>query len=329
MSSHRLQRSLPQTHQPSANGRNPGKKRITKDQKICQLKSQLKVSKAENARLRKEIERLKQGAGSSKEGTPAKGVPKDQAKTVEEQQKKFREAMRAVKKVTVSQEMCIKTLRTKATQRRQEIKERDNRIKSLEKKLASLEDTTNRENEGNGVQQTERMKDLQRAYDDLLQKKDELEELLDEKETHLEALQKQRNKLLTPSSHKGTNRETSDGESVGSGSLQSVSTAGDFDVARLKTELAKKSEKILALQMDLEMVKDELYEMKQQKGTFSGDPFGSTGSNPFSRQKSFPTGEQSGDDWTEADETDNESEFGEMQFGECFFKKDEENVDFW
>ena len=111
-------------------------------------------------------------------------------------------------------------------------------------------------------------------------------------------------------------------------------------MARLKTELAKKSEKILALQMDLETVKDELYKVKQRKSTNNhnnNDPFGSGGgvlANPFYPQKAFPMGgSQSGDDdWTDVEDTDNdESDFGESQFGESFFteKGGEDKVDFW
>lgn len=295
--------------------KDPSKKRITKDQKIAQLKSDLKLSKEENYRLRKDLERSSGGSGGQQSNQTVN----------QEQQKKFREAMRAVKQVTLKQEMCIKTLRNKATQRRGELKERDELIKTLKLKVLSLENANkaSQKSSGGDADLRSKVKELQLAYDEIVNRKDELEEILDEKESQLESLRKQRNSQLSPLHKKHNLDNPSDVESVGSNSIQSVSTAGDFDVARLKTELAKKSEKILTLQMDLETVKDELYEMKQAKGT-DNDPFGAD--DPFAARTSdpFATGQ---DDWTDAEDTDNESE----DFGDGFsFKETEKaNVSFW
>ena len=187
-------------------------------------------------------------------------------------------------------------------------------------------------------------------YDTLLKRNNDLEEMLDEKETKMEALQRQRNSLLTPLHTQNTSsmrskKGDSDTESAGSGSLQSISTAGDFDVARLKTELAQKSEKLLKLQMDLEMVKDELYDIKQKKKHDNNNEpsFGSGGNNSFFAQDPFGMGgggtqHPSGDEWTDVEES--ESEFGEAQFGDnqfdgsqfggdLFFKKERKEADFW
>ena len=133
---------------------------------------------------------------------------------------------------------------------------------------------------------------------------------------------------------KNKNGYSSDGASVGSG--QSGSTAGEFEVAKLKTELAKKSDKIMKLEMDLEMVRDELHDMSQKKSG-PGDSFGGGGGSGgalfFPPPSSFMMGgqkQQSGagaDDWTEVDDTDCESEFGESFFGG---KKEVHNDDdFW
>ena len=93
---------------------NPSKKKISKDEKICQLKSTLKVSNVENARLQREIEKLKKSAATNGEGChQQQRSPPAPSSQTEEQRQKFREAMRALKKVTVSQEAVIKTSKLK------------------------------------------------------------------------------------------------------------------------------------------------------------------------------------------------------------------------
>lgn len=314
--------SPPQSSSP----RRPNRKRVTKDEKIAQLKSELKLCKEENARLKREVEQLKQGgeAGGSKTGASSGSAKKDQSQSSrEEEQQKFREAMRAFKKVTVKQELCIKTLRGKAKERRKDIKDRDSQIKKLEQKMKSLE-TANKSIKGGT--------DLHSKFKNLQIEKDRLEEILDEKETQLESLQRQRKNLLDPLNKGNKDDKPSDGDSVGSGSsaFQSVATESDFNVAKLKAELARKSEKILSLQMNLENVKDELFVVTQHKQPNTAtrdnsDPFAETG-DPFSLSNAFgkqiKAQSQMADDWTDVDDTDNESEFGEMQFGESFFPSD-------
>jgi hypothetical protein len=312
-SQHQQQGSPPTT----TSGGSGVNKRISKDEKICRLKSDLKVTLEENERLKKEMERLKQhkllgeaGASPHRHG---------------EQEAKFREAMRAMKKVTVSQEICIRTLRTKGKERNKNVKQRDVHIEQLEQKITSLESTARLIKKSKGDAELHaKLSQLQVDYDTLVKRNNDLEEILDEKEAKVESLQKQRNSLLPLHNHSKNRRKDSskkgdsDTESGGSGSIQSISTAGDFDVARLKTELAQKTEKILRLQMDLEMVKDELYDLKQKKkhnepGSFGGnsnffapDPFGGGGGM-----------QHAGDDWTDVDES--ESEFGEAQFVDSQF----------
>lgn len=316
-------------------------KRISKDDKICQLKSELKISKEENVRLQKEIDRLKKARnsdGSSRSNNREKSTSASASTSTptsatpnEEQRKKFREAMRALKKVTMNQEMVIRSMRKKAEQRRKELKQRDARIAALEQEIKSFETTKKVINKSNGDNDLrDKLQELQLNYDEAIRRKNDLEEMLDEKEIQMEAVQKQRNSLLTPL-HKQKNpgdNNNFDTASVGSGSLQSVSTAGDFEIARLKTDLAKKSDKIVKLESDLEMVRDELYEL--QRKSKSTNAFG-VGVNAFFPQSTFQLGQrqqhqdQSADDWTDADDTEDESEFGESFFA----KPNEDNVDFW
>ena len=335
--------------------RSSAKKRISKDEKICQLKSDLKLSQEKNARLQKELERLKYGEsaadGNSKSAKRNENTPNSK---LEEQQKKFREAARAMKKVTVGQEMIIRKLKSKAQDRRKEIKQRDAKIAALEQKVASIERTEKMLKGAKGDKELHvKVRELQLALDESTQRKNDLEELLDEKESKIDAEQNQRKSLLSPlqqkmkhqksgySSDHNTNSNLDSSASVGSG--QSGSTAGEFEVAKLKKELAKKSEKIMKLEMDLEMIQDELHDMSQKKHN-SGDAFGgggggggSGGAVLFPPPSSFMVGRQqqrrqqqesgiSADDWTEIDETDCESEFGESFFDG---KKEDEDDDFW
>jgi chromosome segregation ATPase len=330
------------------------KKRISKDEKICKLKSDLKVTLEENERLKKDMERfMKQDKVLHNGGGEADLSPHHHG----EQEAKFRAAMRAMKKVTVSQEMCIRTLRTKAKERNRNIKQRDVYIDQLEQKIQSQDSTAKMIKKSKGDAELHaKLRQLQMDYDTIVKRNNNLEEILDEKEAKVESLQKQRNSLL-PLQIQSNNRRKkksnsrkgdSDTESGGSGSLQSISTAGDFDVARLKTELAQKTDKIIKLQMDLEMVKDELYDLKQKKNKRNDNEVGSFGGNSHFSSAKDPFGigggggmQHSGDDWTDVDES--ESEFGEAPFGDChvgrgggspfgedsFFNSDARESDFW
>jgi len=247
---------------------------------------------------------------------------------LEQQQKKFREAGRAMKAVTVNQEMVIKTLKTKAQQRRKDIKQRDDYIAQLEQKIESFRTTEKMLKKSKGDNDLSvKLKELQVACDKAQSRNSDLEEMLDEKDAQIEAIQKKQKSMLTPSlqamkKHNKNGDAASESGSLGSG--QSGSTAGEFEVARLRKELAKKKDKIVKMEMDFEMMQDELYDLKQKRNNSNGDGFGSGGAAIF-----FPPGNNfmlgnpkhllgrgnGADDWSEADETDCESEFGESFFG--------------
>lgn len=293
-----------------------GTKKITKDEKIFQLKSSLKISKEENNRLKKEIERLRSALNRQKHHDGDTGSVSNHSRGAPIDQKKFREAMRALKQVTVTQEKSIKALKIKSQQRRQEIKERDARIAKLEQTVKSLENAKEliknaKHHKGGDLDLEQRFKKLMVLYDEERQKNFDLEEMLDLRESQMDTVQKQRNSLLAPTLKRNvSDRHKSSDNSVSSGS---VSTNADFDVVRLKTELAKKSEKINKLEMDLEIMRDELHESKRRS---QGSAASLGGISAFYGQNSFQVGGSINgeDDWTDA-ETDYESEFDESEFG--------------
>jgi hypothetical protein len=307
-------------------------KKITKEEKIFQLKSALKISKEENNRLAKENERLRRSSSShSRDNSSTATSPQQQQQgdshngqhaDSNADQKKFREAMRALKQVTVSQEKTIKTLRTKAQQRRKEIKDRDIRIAKLEQKVKSLQKAEAMIVAGGQgeIDLETKLKEFMVLYDEEKQKNNDLEEMLDLREAQMETVQKQRNSLLAPKLKRNMSEKSN--RSSDNASLGSVSTNADFDVARLKTELAKKSQKINKLEMDLEIMRDELHEMKRKNQGSLASLGGVSAS--FFGQNSFHVGGGVGgeDDWTEVD-TDCDSEYADSEFGnsQSFFNE--------
>jgi len=320
-----------------------------------QLKSDLKVSMEENIRLKREIQQLRSlksnnSSGNSltkmgKQTPPTSNNSSNNSSISEEQRQKFREAMRALKKVTVSQEMALKKLRIKAQERRKELKQKDAHIDQLERRVTTLEKSGKMLFESSGCSPDEdngllhrKVEELHLAYDEAIRRKNDLEEMLDEKDTQLQAMQKQRNNLLAPFHKRSGSAASGDhsdgGGSVGSGSHKSVgsvsvNTALDFDVARLKTELAQKSNKVVKLEMDLEMMRDEMEQMKKNlKRKQSDNPLGSGhggAASFFPPTNNFLMEQHPQDDWTEADDTDYESEFGESFFA----NKNDDSVNFW
>lgn len=294
----------------SGNSSQARKRRITKDEKICQLKSALKISQEKNNRLLTELENLRAGHDEK--------AKSNSGRTLTEEQKKFREAMRALKKVTVSQELTIKTLKAKAAERRKEIRQRDKKIDKLEAKIDSMNKAQELLVANSGKTELHaKLRELQGDYDEAIRRQNDLEQMLDEKEVQIEAVQKQRQSLMGINNLPGARRSgnNSDSQSVGSGASASVSTATDFDLARLKTDLAKKSQLITKLELDLEMARDELHEVKRRNAR-NAQRNHHDGNNTF-----FPSNQLYGggrkqlddDDWGSVSEaaTDYESEYGD------------------
>ena len=115
------------------------KKKKTKLEKICELESSIKILKEENNRLKTEVRSSK--ASKASEDASIVSEFTDGASvggSVGGNEEKLKDALRALKRVTLKQEMSLKTLRSKAKQRRAEIEHKEQIIEKLEEENRSL-----------------------------------------------------------------------------------------------------------------------------------------------------------------------------------------------
>jgi chromosome segregation ATPase len=247
----------------SASQQSDGKKRITKLEKIAQLESKIKILKEENQRLKES----KTPDGFSPIGAwggdgDKKSVtlsPSKQNGDVE----KLKEALKALKRVTVKQEMTLTNLRQKAKQRRQELDHKDKIIKELqaENKSFRIAHEKIRDSEGDDVLVLKgKIADLQLKLAREQTSKEEQNRQLKQSQEGISSLQL---KLATIQGGRGVSRNSSSASIGSSASFLSDGTSGE-DLIRLKQELARKAEKIANLQHDLELAKDEIHDLKQR-----------------------------------------------------------------
>jgi DNA repair exonuclease SbcCD ATPase subunit len=239
-----------------------GKKRKTKLEKICELESSLKIQKEENRRLKKEIQILK---ASGKEDLSIKSewssfsnAPSVGDRSVGGSEEKLKEALRALKRVTVKQELSLKTFRVKAKERRGEIEQKDEIVKKFQEEIKALE-RAHEKLRGSGTDDLSKLK--ARVADLELQLAKE-ETGKEEQSKKLQATTKDMTSLrATLESARGRPNRAPSSMSVRSG--DSVGSSLE-DMARLKRELANKLEKIATLEFDLEAAREEIFEMKQK-----------------------------------------------------------------
>jgi DNA repair exonuclease SbcCD ATPase subunit len=247
------------------------KQRRTKLEKICELESEMKVLKEENRRYRKEVAHLKeddQSLVSEFSDFPSVTSPGGGGGRNEE---KLKDAMRALKRVTVKQEMSLKALRSKAKQRRKELEQKDSVIEQMREEIKSLKKAYDRMR-GNDTDDVGRLRtrvadlELKLAKED--NKNEEQNRRLLETTENVSTLRGQLDGLKGRVRREASSQSIRSAESSHAGSTRSSVE----DVNRLKRELAKKMEKIANLEYDLELAREEIVEMKQTK--FALDGFG-------------------------------------------------------
>jgi cell division septum initiation protein DivIVA len=232
------------------------KRKKSKLDKIYEMQAANKELKEENRSLRKQLEAQKHGqsprsttSGGKHVGTSRGGGSSQWGNDNDDE--KLLQAMKTLKRVTVNQEKTLSSYRKKAEQRRQEIEERDKTIGSLKNEVAKLERSRKTSKDTNNDDSLDplraKVEDLQVMCSDYEARNMELEEQAKRLQTQLDSARS----LL----HGG----------VGSTrSMRSGDTSlSEADVARLKKDLAKKIERIVLLEFDLEMCKDELHELRQ------------------------------------------------------------------
>jgi hypothetical protein len=234
------------------------KRRITKTEKIAELQGKLKILIDENRQLTEDAESNKSSEGLGNGSSHHKSVST-------KERDKLREALRTLKRVIVKQEVSLATLRQKSKERRLEIEYKDKIIKRLEVENASFRKAHERiknedDNEDDVAVLRSKLADLQLRLASEENSKAEQSEKLKEREAGISSLQA----MLADAKGRGVSRSNSS-DSYGHLSMMSESTAGTGDdIAKLKKQLAQRSEKITNLQYDLDICKDEIHDLKQR-----------------------------------------------------------------
>ena len=219
------------------------KKKKSKLDKIFELKADNKTLEEENKNLRRQLAALKQGHSSSSMASGKKKVGVGN-------EEKLLEAMSTLKRVTVSQEKSLSAFRKNAETRRRKIEDQSKTIDSLKSEIAKLK----RSQETSKVTDNDSVDTLRAKVQELQITCSEQEDQIKELEKTVKHLQKQLDSarsLMQASEHASTR------------SMRSTDTSiSDLDVARLRKELAKKIERIVLLEFDLEMCRDELHSLQ-------------------------------------------------------------------
>jgi len=294
---------------PSGLSTSSARPKKTKQDKIFELESSLKLAKEENRGLKKEVHHLKSGG----KAPSRKSVDVDVGDV-----DKMKDALKTLKRVTVNQERSLKSLRDKSSQRRKQLQEKDSIVHSLQRQVRSLQKTVHANNNGGESDLKDQLIEMQRVCFDEESRNIELEDLLAQREQDIKRLEKE-------ISTGGLQRTPSTGSLK---SLESTSTTAEFDVAKLKKELAHKTNKIVKLEMQVEALNDQMYDIKRRKppeDAFGSDPFGSnlvvgnnkgtadpfadTGSaDPFADNNNGAFGDFNGDEELYSDEDYDEEE---------------------
>lgn len=230
-----------------------GKRRITKTEKIAELQGKLKILQNDNRQLVEDAERKKMSDGLGSGSSHHKSVST-------KERDKLKEALRTLKRVTVKQEVSLATLRQKSKERRREIEHKDKIIKKLDLENMAFRKAHERmqdDNDGDVSTLRSKLADLQLKLASEESSKAEQSEKLREREAGISSLQA----MLADAKGRGVARTTSS-DSAGL-SMMSESTAGE-DMAKLKKQLAQRSEKITNLQHELDICKDEIHDLKQR-----------------------------------------------------------------
>lgn len=224
----------------------------SKLEKICELESTVKTLKEENRRLRKDLTALKASSGKqtpysldhSKSSLSTLSTTQSDVENVE----KLKDVIKALKKVTVGQEMSLSSMRARAHQRRKELQEKDSKIGALQRQVLSLQKAM--EGSGSDVQIRVKLSETQRMLYDKESENESLRDRLHESQALVKKLEAQAQHSLNASQH----------------SCMTV----ESDAMKLRKQVAVKSERVVQLERELDALKDQLFE-KQRIRTSSSN----------------------------------------------------------
>ena len=253
---------------------NDQKPRISKTEKIAELLGKLKLLTEENKQLKRESKKNSSLSADQHSGDNVERNSKSNGDS-HGVRDKLKEALRALKRVTVKQEMSLATLRQRSKQRRGELEQKNKIMKKLqeENKAYRIAHEKIGENNGNDDDLRARIADLELQLAKEENTKAEQSEKLKEREAGITSLQAKLSNM-NKGGIRGVSRNASSDSSVGGLSMASASSSltSTEDVNRMKRDLAKKMEKITNLQHELEACKDEIHDLKQKDQFSSAFP---------------------------------------------------------
>lgn len=263
----------------------PEKIKKSKLEKIYELQATNKGLKEENRSLRKELQAAKSGSQVG-----ATSLEDHSVSSTTNNEEKLMEAMKALKRVTVKQEMSLNTIRSKAEQRRKQVAMRDETISLLQQEIDNLKRAQEARKEADNNSDLGALRinveDLQLRCAELESRNRTLTLQLDASEEKAKNLHKQLESV------RGLMNRDPSGRSMKSADT----SASEFDLARMKKDLASKIEKIVLLEFDLEMCMDELHELKQ-KYKHGNDGVDAQAEAPTAYQDEFFSDDEDEDDW--------------------------------
>lgn len=225
----------------------PRPKKVSKSEKIIELETELKLAAEENRRLRSKLVESQNGE------LQRMGRSKLTASEVDFE--RMKDAMKAIKSVTLTQEKTISSLRTKATQRRVDVEQKDTIIRFLRREIDNFRWVEEQlESVGNGDDPKETLRALQKAFLEERNANSELLGRLDESEVEVCRLREE------------LEFSTASGRDFGSlCSHGSISDCTEFEHPRVREEMARQTNTIKNLERELDMIKEELYEERATK----------------------------------------------------------------
>lgn len=262
------------------------KKKKSKLEKIYELQAANKGLKEENRNLRKELQAKKEkGSGGGHEESHSA------TSSVSHNEEKLMEAMKALKRVTVKQEMSLNTIRSKAEQRRKELALRDEVISRLEQELSTLKKLYEERKEADASGDVgilrERVEELAIRCSELENKNKMLTFQIEASEEKAKNFSKQLE------SARGLMNRSPSGRSLKSNDT----SVSEYDMAKMRKELASKIEKIVLLEFDLEMCMDELHELKQKHKHGEMGSAARGGQAPAYQDEFFSDDDDEDEDW--------------------------------
>jgi chromosome segregation ATPase len=246
------------------------KERKTKSEKICELQSALKLQKEETRRLRA---KLNGGSGST-------AATSNRYKN--DDNDKLKEAVRALKRVTVQQEKSLRTLRQTSKQRRAELRLKDEQIQHYQQQLqayqtahANMTQLQGNDSDDDMAKWKARVADLelQLAQQDTTNK--DVSKQLEASTQETKSLKEQLEGLGQHKQKPPPGRHASNRSLTSTQSSKASSSVEDF--SKLKRELAKKMEIIARLEFDLEAAQEEIVALQQKVTSATSAGF----DNPF------------------------------------------------